>query len=317
MKFKLDFKIPASSAKINHKESLYLVGSCFSDNMGGYLKKYKFETLSNPFGTIYNPISILKLMSGDVRIDNLVQSQGICYHWDAHGYISSSEPLKTQRLIEQRLHESTQFLKKTNWIIITLGSAWVYRHLETDQLVANCHKVPQKQFKKELLTSQEISDALSHHLKKISRPDLNVIFTVSPVRHIRDGLIENNRSKAVLLEAVHTTCEMFDFAHYFPAYEILIDELRDYRFYAKDLVHPSEQAVQYIWEKFSETYLDQESKTLTQELSSVFASMQHSPTHPKTDAHQRFLKNTLNQLRKLNEKTDLRVEIELLTQLIS
>ena len=310
--FKLNFDIPRSKETIHIKDPLYLIGSCFSDEIGQRLLINKFEAISNPFGTIYNPTSIFKLMRGEFRPENIIESQGVYYHWDCHGEIAglSPEELNERFLICQE--QSKAFLQKTKWLIITLGTSYIYRLKSTDQVVANCHKVPQKEFAKELLTTESIIEDFNqtmNFLKSINK-GLQIIFTVSPVRHVRDGLVENNRSKGILINATQQIVDNYDNCSYFPSYEIMIDELRDYRFYRRDRIHPSEEAVDYIWDRFIKTCFDEESQHFLEEWKKVKSALNHRPFNPKSEAHQYFIKKTLDQLNQLNELVDVSVEKE-------
>lgn len=311
MKLKLDFDPTPSSKKIGLQSKILLLGSCFSDQIGEYLVSNKFSTLTNPFGSIYNPHSIFKLLSDDVSTNRLVESQGVYYHWDAHGMISGYSKSEVENDFEQRRNKTKSFLEKTDWLIITPGTSFVYVHGE-DGIVANCHKVPATKFEKRLLSIEEIVsqfNKLHAYLAQIN-PDLNILFTVSPVRHIRDGLVENNRSKAILIEAIHSLVDQWQNVSYFPSYEILIDELRDYRFYTEDMVHPSSSAVRYIWDKFVETYVDDEAVAFLSEWNKIKQAINHKPFQRASDAHQSFLKTTLLKLEKMNEKIDVSVEIK-------
>jgi len=314
LELKLNFDIPSSPTKINSKDPICLIGSCFSDDIGSIMKASKLKAFSNPFGTIYNPHSIFKLLSGNGASDNVIESQGIHFHWDAHSKISGIAAAQTIELFEKSQNQTQQYLKQAKWLIITLGTAWVYRYTKTQEIVANNHKVPNSDFTKELLSINTIvSDfqRLDEYLREIN-PDLNIIFTVSPVRHIKDGLIDNNRSKAILLESIHRIVEEYPSIQYFPSYEIAIDELRDYRFYNSDLIHPSSQAVKYIWNRFMEVYFSSESKAILDEWEKLKSSLDHKPFNPQSLAHQKFLNKTISKLEKLNEKVDLSVEIQAL-----
>ncbi|MEP1032129.1 GSCFA domain-containing protein [Ekhidna sp.] len=309
--FKLPFNIPRSLKKIDLSDPICLIGSCFSDEMSKHLSRNKFNHLSNPFGTIYNPHSIVKLLSGQVSSNRITESQGVSYHWDAHGVISGLSKKEVEKSFEHKQIELQNFLSSAKWLIITLGTSFVYVHSDAG-VVANCHKVPATSFKKRLLNQKEIIDQFSElhsHLSGINQK-LNILFTISPVRHIRDGLIENNRSKAILLDAVHTLTELYDNVGYFPSYEILIDELRDYRFYQSDMIHPSEEASEYIWNMFSDSYFDQETKKILSEWGKIRTALNHKPFQPKSEPHQKFLKSTLKKLLSMNGKMDVTVELE-------
>lgn len=316
--FKINFPLPPTPIKMNHSDPILLMGSCFSYEIGKKLAVNKMDHLSNPFGTIYNPISLFRLLSNQVDSNEIVENQDIFYHWSTHSSISSLTQEDTIALFEDRIKQTEEYLKNAKYLIITPGTAIIYEH--NKHIVANCHKVPSSQFEKRFLTCEEISESFSvlhKYLEKINE-HLQVLFTVSPVRHIKDGLIANNRSKSILLEAVHQICEQYDNSHYFPSYEIVIDELRDYRFFDRDMIHPSAEAVDYIWKSFSHHYFGQDTLLLLEEWTKLRTNINHRPFHPTSDSHQRFLKNTIQKAEILNEKMDLGVEIKLLKeQLIS
>ncbi|MEP0987271.1 GSCFA domain-containing protein [Ekhidna sp.] len=309
--FKLEFDIPEASDKINLSDQILLFGSCFSDEIGSILGHNKFISLSNPFGTIYNPVSIFKLLMDQVSPNHLVENQGVTYHWDTHGKISGLSEKETIELFTSKQKETQDFLANSKWLIITLGTAIVYE-LENGIMVANCHKVPATNFKKRFLEQREIIDhyqSLHTYLKKVN-PDLKVVFTVSPVRHVRDGLIENNRSKAILINAIHTILKKHQEVSYFPSFEIVMDELRDYRFFSSDMIHLSKEATSYVWERFAATYFDNDTKDFLKNWNKLKSAIDHKPFQPESKQHQQFLKITLEKLESLNEKVDLSVEIK-------
>jgi hypothetical protein len=312
--FKLNFNIPQSEKKINLKDSIYLVGSCFSDEVGSLLERNKFKSLSNPFGTIYNPHTIFKLLRNEVLKDDILESQGVFYHWDCHGQVSGLSKSKLAVSFSEIRNQSNEFVRNTNWLIITLGTSIVYRFKASNKIVGNCHKIPATEFNKEFLSSSEIVDDFNKTLDSLKErnPKLNVILTVSPVRHIKDGFVENNLSKSILIESVHQMVSAHSYVHYFPSYEIMMDELRDYRFYKKDMIHPSEEAIEYIWKRFAETYVDKETFEFLNEWSKIKSALHHKPFQPDSTKHQQFLKNTIEQLNKLNDLVDTRVEREML-----
>ncbi|WP_425391765.1 GSCFA domain-containing protein [Ekhidna sp.] len=309
--FKFSFDIPGSKEKINLKDPILLIGSCFSNEVGEKLSQAKFKTISNPFGTIYNPHSIFKLLENDSDKLNVIESQGVYYHWDAHGAISGLTEEETSKRFENQVNQTQNFLKQARWLIITLGTAIIYE-IDDKKIVANCHKVPAKYFKKRFLTQKEIIskfESLHAYLKDIN-PKLQIIFTVSPVRHIKDGLVDNNRSKAILIDSIHQIVDQHDSISYFPSYEILIDELRDYRFYTEDMIHPSTQAIEYVWNRFVDTYCDEVTVKFLEEWKQIQSAINHRPFQPHSISHQSFLKTTLKKLEKLNEKVDVSVEIK-------
>jgi hypothetical protein len=309
--FKLDFNIPESSKKINLNDSIFLLGSCFSDEIGKQLNENKLNSFSNPFGTIYNPHSIFKLLANQVSVNQVVESQEVFYHWDTHGAISGLCEQEVVDEIDRKLGETQDFLKKAEWLIITLGTSIVYEHKKVG-IVANCHKTPSSQFTKRFLSQEEIIQSFSnlHSYLTNHNPELNILFTVSPVRHIRDGLVENNRSKAILIDAIHSITERYSNVGYFPSYEIVNDELRDYRFFKKDRIHPTDEATEYVWKQFTATYFDKETIDFLAEWSKIKTAINHRPFQPKSATHQQFIKTTLSKLEKLNEKVDVSVEME-------
>lgn len=306
--FKLNFDPSLSTAKINLRDHVYLVGSCFSDEVGSRLSTHKFNTLQNPFGTIYNPISIFKTLAGNLDPLNSVESHGVFYHWDCHGKISALSLDDLTQTVRSATETSSHFLDNSTHLVITLGSAYVYEHTETGRVVANCHKVVGSKFSKRLLTKEEIVQAFTVIYQNLN-PNLNIIFTVSPVRHIRDGLVENNLSKAILLQAVHEIVAEHKNIEYFPAYEIMNDELRDYRFYAEDMAHPSHQAVEYIWQKFSSVYFDKDTKQFMKEWIKIMQALRHKPFQSKSKQHREFLRHTLSQLNAFKGKIDVSEEL--------
>ncbi len=309
--FKLPFDIQKATDQIKLKDPILLIGSCFSDEIGTKLKETKLTSLNNPFGTVYNPYSIFRLLMNQIDEEDIIKSQGVYFHWDTHGIISSLNKGGVQKKLNEKREETQNFLRDTKWLIITLGTAIIYE-FEDKRIVANCHKIPDKNFKKRFLSQTEIINSFEDLVKYLDhlRLDLNIIFTISPVRHIKDGLIENNRSKSILIDAVHSICEVHDNTMYFPSYEIVIDELRDYRFYANDMVHPSAQAVDYVWSKFSETFFDPELMNFLKEWQSIRSALNHRPFQPDSEGHQKFLRKILSKLEKLNGMVDVSVELE-------
>ena len=312
--FHLPFDIAGSEKKVSLSNRLVLLGSCFADTVGDKMVANKFKAVSNPFGTIYNPISQFKILRGEINESLIIENQGIYYHWDAHSKVSSLKETELLTLINEKQKETQLELQRANWLIVTFGSAFAYYLESTGDLVANCHKRPAKEFEKSLLTAEVITTEFEKTIKHLVglNPNIMVILTVSPVRHTRDGLVENNRSKARLIEACHSIVESHDRCSYFPAYEILMDELREYRFYAKDKVHPSSEAIDYIWKRFAETYFDKKTHEFLKKWSSIKSDIAHSPFHSESVQHQTFLKNTIGELRTLENEVDITAELSLL-----
>lgn len=282
---------------INYNSKLLLLGSCFSENIGNKLSYYKFQTQQNPFGILFHPKAIETFITKVINEEKYTESD-VFFHnerwhcFDAHSVVSSTSKEELLNTLNTNINSTYQHLKNTSHIIITLGTAWIYREIATDTLVANCHKIPQKKFLKELLTVEEVSESLEaiNSLIKSINPETTIIYTVSPVRHIKDGFIENQRSKAHLLSAIHQVVEPRNNTYYFSSYEIMMDELRDYRFYAEDMIHPNQTAIDYIWEKFSEVWFSEETLETMKEVKTIQKGLMHKPFNPNSEAHQLFLK---------------------------
>ncbi|MEL7005728.1 MAG: GSCFA domain-containing protein, partial [Bacteroidota bacterium] len=237
---------------LSHTTPVLTIGSCFSDQIGGYFEKNKFDVLSNPFGTVYNPISIFKLLRFAVAQSepeeySYIHDQGLHSNFEFHSKFSSSDKNLLQQNIKNSIDNTHNFLKRADFLILTLGTAFAYERVENEQIVANCHKVPAKQFKKILLTESQIIKAFYGVKEELNRfnENLQIILTVSPVRHVKDTLELNAVSKSILRMVCHRLCDQYDSVHYFPSYEIVLDDLRDYRFYQRDMIHPNEIAEEY------------------------------------------------------------------------
>ncbi len=316
MDFRTELNLTSSPHSITRSTAILTIGSCFADVIGSRLYHNKLPVLVNPFGTIFNPISISKLLKQALQKqvpqeELYLLQQESWFHYDFHSSIWASSKNQLQNFTQQRLHEVYQWLQKTDVLIITLGTAYVYRHLETEQIVANCHKTPSKFFKKELLSVETCTNQLTEILEQIRvlRPSLRVILTVSPVRHTRDTLPLNAVSKSVLRLACHFLSEALSYVDYFPAYELLIDDLRDYRFYKPDLIHPSEVAETYIFNQFSDIYFSEDLKKFVLEWQKTKQALAHRPLQPNTSAHRQFLEKLLVKLTSLSSQIDVQTEI--------
>jgi len=296
MQFHLPFSIPAFSEKINYSDKMLLMGSCFAENIGDTLNRYKFDVTINPHGVLYNPSSIAVALRSYVENKKL-QEADLFYAnetWsskDHHSRFSNTNQQTCLTEINDAISGGHQQIKNAEWLFITFGSSFIYKR--NGQLVGNCHKLPQKEFVKSMLTSAEIIEdyrSLIQELKKINK-NLKIVFTVSPVRYVRDGLVENNHSKARLIEAVHHLVEEYANVFYFPAYELVMDDLRDYRFYKSDLLHPNEQAIEYVFEKLMTATFSEATKLLFGKLKDIITAKHHRPFHPETEAFVKF-KNT-------------------------
>ena len=312
--------IPGKSAeKIKLGQSLLLIGSCFSVHIGQKLTENKFNALTNPFGVIYNPVSIFKLL-GNAILENpidekfIIKNQGIYRHYDFHSDISATDKNELLSLIGEAYKYSKIYLLNSRWIIITLGTAIVYRHKKLHAIVGNCHKIPSGEFNKERLQPEEILNAFATFytgLKKVN-DQFNIILTVSPVRHIKDSLETNNLSKSILRYACEIISETYDNVQYFPSYEIMMDDLRDYRFYETDMLHPNAQAIDYIWEAFQHSYFNDETIGFVKDWRKIRNALQHKPFYPDSEEHQQFIRNTIQQLKIFSEKVDITSELKIL-----
>ena len=285
---------------MNLGETILLTGSCFTEHMATRFRQYKFNVLDNPNGILFNPVSISRSLSRAVdgqpyEPAHLFEHDGLWANWDFHSRWSDPSIDIACRQMNESMRATQIFLATADWLLITLGTAWVFERPDAG-IVANCHKMPASGFSRRLLRSEEIVEAMAPMLNRLQseNPALRVILTVSPVRHLRDGFVENNRSKASLITAVHDLADMLPRTFYFPAYELIIDDLRDHRFYAEDLVHPNYQATAYVWEKFAETAISGASREAMKEIDRLQSAMQHKPLHPDSEAHAAFRQRHLD-----------------------
>ncbi|SEW53205.1 GSCFA domain-containing protein [Chitinophaga arvensicola] len=295
MQFHLSFPVAPLSDAIQYDHELLLMGSCFAEEIGEKLAEHRFNTLVNPHGILYNPLSITKALTSylDGKVytkEDLFLHNDTWHSWDHHSRFSGLTPEATLQNIRQMQAAATQAMEKADWLVLTLGSAHAYVLKENNRLVGNCHKVPAGNFYKRLLTVDEIVTALDNMMHRLffRNRKINILFTVSPVRYIRDGVVENNLSKAVLLQAVHHLVNKFNRLFYFPAYELVIDDLRDYRFYKEDLVHPNELAINYVWEQVVKTAISAGSQELLHSIADINRAARHRPFNPESAAHQQF-----------------------------
>ena len=288
MKLKLDFTVDKSHIDFTYHDSALLIGSCFSDEIGQHFKKNGFRAEINPFGTLFHPTAIANVLKASVEEStdvSVYQREDLFFSWDAASKIYAfSEAELIQEIIETRKKVRQQLLQ-ARLLVVTFGTAWQYTHQTTNEVVGNCHKAPQDTFSKTLASVEDMHahwKALIAGLKALN-PSLEIVFTVSPVRHIKDGIVENNRSKARLIELAHGLVENHQL-HYFPSYEILIDELRDYRFYQPDLVHPSDEAVGYVWKAFVDYSVSRDTMEIMKERSRILSVLNHISLHPESKA---------------------------------
>ncbi|MDP5107166.1 MAG: GSCFA domain-containing protein [Polaribacter sp.] len=294
---------------IDYQSKILMLGSCFSENIGDKLSYFKFQAAQNPFGILFHPKAIENLITNAINEneyldDDLIFQNEIWHSFDAHSSLSSSNKNELLASLNSTILATNKKLKEASHIIITLGTSWVYRFIETDTVVANCHKIPQKKFLKELLTVDEITETLEAiiALLKSVNTNINVLFTVSPIRHLKDGFIENTQSKSHLITAIHQVIDARNNTYYFPSYEIMMDELRDYRFYAEDMVHPNKTAINYIWQKFTDVWFDEKTAVTMKEIDIIQKGILHRPFQENTDQHQQFLKNLEEKKAKITQQ---------------
>lgn len=304
MKLTTPISIPKSEFNVSHQSTSFLIGSCFSQNIGEKLINNKFNVNINPSGIIYNPISIVSALERIINQKQYTEQELTNFNskwisFNHHGSFSSLNKTTCLNQINNSQDQAHQQLKKCETIFITFGSAWVYEYPEFG-IVANCHKLPNSQFKKRLLSVKEILAAFNRILDELKH--LNVVFTVSPIRHIKDGLHENNLNKSTLHLAINNLIEQNENCHYFPAYELIIDELRDYRFYKDDLVHPTEFAINYVWGKFSECYFNDETQALNSEIQKIKVAVNHKPFYFKSEEHQQFIATQIQNMEDFSNK---------------
>lgn len=291
--------LPKRFNQIDYNSKVLLLGSCFSENIGEKFSYYKFDSVQNPFGILFQPLAIERLITNAINKKEYTENDIFLHNeqwhcFDTHSRLSHSNKDQLISELNSQILQTHNFLKEATHITITLGTAWTYRHIETDKIVANCHKVPQKKFLKELLSVEQITESLDAiiSLVKSVNPDVNFIFTVSPVRHIKDGFVENTLSKAHLITAIHNVLSLRREPrnlNYFPSYEIMMDELRDYRFYNEDMLHPNQTAVNYIWEKFKKVCISEEANQIMDEVEIIQKGLAHKPFNPNSEAHKKFL----------------------------
>ncbi|MFM7401848.1 MAG: GSCFA domain-containing protein [Bacteroidota bacterium] len=305
--FRTIFPGMASPFQIGHHDRILLSGSCFTEHIGSRLNDLRFRTLVNPFGIVYNPFSIAdalaRLSDGNAIYtrDSIFENQGVWRSWDHHSQFAKPDPVETLNGMNDAFRESSLFLKDTTYLLITLGTADVFYLHETGKIVANNHKMPDRLFGTRRLSVDFVADVLTGCLGSLleKNPGMRFILTVSPVRHLRKGMIENQRSKAVLCLACEAVCRQIPEAHYFPAYEILLDDLRDYRFYTSDMIHPSDVAVNYIWDYFSGTYFSESTRQTNAALEKINAALRHRPFNQDTEQYRAFLAAQEDALRRL------------------
>ncbi|MFD1094970.1 GSCFA domain-containing protein [Salegentibacter chungangensis] len=296
MEFRTKVPISEQEPKMDYRSKIFLTGSCFVENIGKKLDYYQFQSLQNPLGILFHPFAIenlfQKLASNYEYGDEDVFFHNERWHcFDAHSSLSSKSGKDLVEKLNSRLEETRNFLKEASHVVITLGTSWYYHHLESETDVANCHKLPQKNFRKALADPEEVKlsvESSLHRLKELA-PGAKVIFTISPIRHLKDGFTENQWGKSNLITAIQKEVSYNSEVAYFPSYEIVMDELRDYRFFSEDMIHPNNIAISYIWENFVKAWMSGSAMATMREIEGVQRDLAHKPFNPESEAHKKFL----------------------------
>jgi hypothetical protein len=306
MKLQTTISLKPERNQIDYDANVLLLGSCFAENIGEKLSHFKFQNSVNPFGILFHPVAIEKIVTRAINQEYFTE-EDVFFHneqwhcFEVHSKLSARNKEDFLANLNDQLSVLNTTIKEATHIILTFGTSWVYREIESDTLVANCYKLPQKLFLKELLSPDEVSGSVSAMEKLIK--DFNhktkIVYTVSPIRHIKEGIVENSRSKAHLLAGVHENVEPLNHSHYFPAYEIVLDELRDYRFYQEDMLHPNNIAISIIWEKFKHVWVSSETEPFQREIDIIQKGLQHRPFDENSMSHKEFLLSIEQKIKKL------------------
>ncbi|QGY43569.1 GSCFA domain protein [Maribellus comscasis] len=319
-KFQTVVEIPSYNRKTSYSKKNVFLGSCFTENVGNKMADLKYNVDINPFGILYNPASVangINILLEELQIDEkeLVHHNGLWHSFFHHGKFSDSDKNKTLENINSRLRFSSEYLKSTDFLFVTFGTAWIFEYKKTGEVVSNCHKIPAAEFGRRRLNPEEIENKYLQLLPKVweQNPDCKIIFTVSPVRHWKDGAVENQRSKATLILAIDSIIRKFgtEKCNYFPSYEIMMDELRDYRFYADDMIHVSEVGIDHIWNLFEENLIDENSKFLKNRIQKIKKAFLHRPYNRVSKEYLDFLNTALKQVKELQKEfPNLNFELE-------
>jgi len=314
--FRTELTPPSSNSPLTLRSAIFTAGSCFAEVIGQQLLYYKLNAFVNPFGTIFNPISLFHLIQAALQpkpafTGKLGQREDLWFAYDLHSSFAATSQTELLSRINQTLTQSNLFLQQADTLILTFGTAVGYVHRPSNKLVANCHKIPQSQFAKRLLSVAEITAAFQQFYEALQQVNskARIILTVSPVRHLKETLEGNSVSKSILRVACHGLSTQYAAVEYFPAYEILLDDLRDYRFYKPDMIHPSEVAEDYIWQKFKSAYFDQDFQQFTLQWDKIRQALAHRPFHPESASHQQFLKKVLSRLEAFANQINCQAEI--------
>jgi len=296
VKLQTQLPLEIQSPLIDYSSKLVLLGSCFAENIAEKFSYYKFQNEVNPLGVLFHPIAILDLLTrahenNPYSEKDIFFSNGCWQSFQSHSRLNSISQIEILDHLNKALKSTQDQLKNASHVILTFGMAWVYEHIQSKTIVANCHKQPQKEFEKSILSIDQLQDTFNSIISilKSFNPKVTVVFSISPVRHLKDGFVENNLSKAHLITALHSVINTTENTHYFPSYEFLMDELRDYRFYKQDMVHPNQIAIDYVWEKFQPIWIDADVNPIMQEVNQLQKGFAHKPFNPLAEEHAIFL----------------------------
>ncbi len=303
-KFHTLVEIPKFQSQFSYNDKLLFIGSCFTENIGRKLEDLLFDVQVNPFGILYNPFSVAnclqRLMDNQpFEEDELIYNNGLYHSFSHHGDFSNIDKLECIININKNLSESASFLQHTQFLFITFGTSWIYQYKNNEQIVANCHKVPANEFARKKLSVDEIVETYNQLIDKLKHinSNLQIIFTVSPIRHLKDGAIENQRSKSTLILSIEKILQNHANCHYFPSYELVMDELRDYRFYSSDMTHLNETAINHIWELFCQSLIDEKSVEIGKKIKKLLLAKNHRPINKNSQSHRLFLEKCLQQVK--------------------
>ncbi|MDA0314469.1 MAG: GSCFA domain-containing protein [Bacteroidetes bacterium] len=316
MRWSIDFPIPSSPFPISHSSKVLSLGSCFAQTIGKKMREAKFDVLINPFGTLFHPLNLTDLLkqavpAAPMNPAGIVEREGLFVHYAAHSDVRGDTRAELEENFTRQMLRLHHYLKEASHLVLTLGTAWIYMHKEFGR-VANCHKQPADLFEKKLSTLEELVAGLGSVLEALLQgyPNLQIILTLSPVRHTKEGISENQLSKSLLRVLCAQLEQQLEAVTYFPAYEILVDELRDYRFYKADLVHPTEEAENYIWKKWQQAIFMQTTQQKVAEIQKIQLELAHRSLNPDSEAHRKFLQNILGKLERLQDEFDFSEEIQ-------
>ena len=303
MKLQTQISIAKQTPNINYDSKLFLLGSCFAENIAEKLSYYKFQNQVNPLGVLFHPLAVLDLLqraqdSTNFSEKDIFFSNGCWQSYSAHSRLNSISKIKILEQLNFAVHSTKEQIEGASHVVLTFGTAWVYTHIQSQRIVANCHKQPQKEFDKSILSIDHLNQTFESIISilKLFNPEVTIIFTISPVRHLKDGFVENNHSKSQLFSALHPIVNNNENTHYFPSFELVMDELRDYRFYKEDMIHLNQLAIDYIWEKFQSSWIGLDSELTMNEVNRLQKGLDHKPFNPSSKAHIAFLSNLAKEI---------------------